>query len=274
MYIWTCLISYWILIQYCFISVSSSSTYLCWFLYRKIIHWAHDWWVIEHYAHCTVGKFYDLPARTLWITLLIYKDDRNWEVSLPDHVAKRWSVWVLWIESQHWQLYSIEISFVKCLSKMATILRHYWCSSRKTSVLFIIKCWTEALGICLSPQHSLASILILLHLLPLPLTLMAVQIHKSWVIGKWIEHSFLTELNEFMWGLLCHSLHQILMWTLIKSTIVYSTNQRRTVQTEIMWHLHSSYELLLSPTRECLDFRLLRCTVYSQCTLCKIMCNF
>ena len=44
------------------ISVSWPNTCWCWFLYWKIIHWAHGWWV--NWAgctlSCTVGKFYDL----------------------------------------------------------------------------------------------------------------------------------------------------------------------------------------------------------------------
>ena len=59
--------------------------------------------------------------------------------------ARRWSlIWELWIESQHWHSYSIEFSFVE----------H---SVSQTRFLFIVKCWMEAPGVCLSPQHSLTS---------------------------------------------------------------------------------------------------------------------
>ena len=61
--------------------------------------------------------------------------------------------------------------------------------SWKTRVLFIIGFWVEALGICLSPQHSITSILISLNLLPLPITPVVVHIHKPWVIGKWMGDS-------------------------------------------------------------------------------------
>ena len=65
---------------------------------------------------------------------------------------------------------------------LCRIPRHQWCNCfSKTRVLFITKSW-EAPEIFLNPQHSLTSILILQHLLPLPPNQMVLQIQKPWVI--------------------------------------------------------------------------------------------
>ena len=67
------------------IPASPSYTYLSWFLYWKIIHWAHGWWVIWALLYC---EWMPWSPSTLWILLLVYKDDRN--CGVVSRILKNW----------------------------------------------------------------------------------------------------------------------------------------------------------------------------------------
>ena len=113
-------ISDWILICFCIIFQFPHPIHISVGCYTARLSIGNVWWVTWALctSSCTMGKFHDLWARTLWI-LLVYQDDRNQKVSAPYPVAKILSlVWVLWIESQHWLLWVfVENGYLRCIPR-------------------------------------------------------------------------------------------------------------------------------------------------------------